>query len=447
MASKELAGVRVVVAGAGLAGLAAARDLERSGARVTVVEARDRVGGRVHTERSGFAAGQHAEAGADLIEGEQNFVRELARDTGLELVRILRKGFGYYGGDGRGRRRFRSGPARFKEVAERLKPQVDDFKLAGQRWDSAVAARIARQSVAGWLKEVAAGPELASSVRGLRGFFLADPEDLSLIALADEFASGDVPGESKFFRIRGGNDRLPCRIAEQLKGPVLLNAALRRVRQGTRGIRLTIDDRGNRRELSADYCVIALPATTLREVEFEPSLPEPQVRAIRSLRYGRATRVLLQFASGYWRKRDRPRAFGTDLPIGAAWDGTEDQRGRRAILSLLAGGRASPESRAIIQREGIDGVIARLRWLGRPAPLLTSRVITWEDDPWARGGYAYFDPAFDPLLREWLSRPAGRILFAGEHTSIQFQGYMNGAVESGKRAAAEVRALNALRAG
>jgi monoamine oxidase len=69
--------------------------------------------------------------------------------------------------------------------------------------------------------------------------------------------------------------------------------------------------------------------------------------------------------------------------------------------------------------------------------------VIWEDDPHARGGYAFFDPAFDPDLRAWLARPAGRIFFAGEHTSIRWQGYMNGAVESGRRAAAEVAATHA----
>jgi monoamine oxidase len=63
---------------------------------------------------------------------------------------------------------------------------------------------------------------------------------------------------------------------------------------------------------------------------------------------------------------------------------------------------------------------------------------TWEHDRWAKGGYAVFDPRFDPALRPWLARPSGRIVFAGEHTSGRWQGYMNGAVESGRRAAIEV---------
>jgi monoamine oxidase len=142
-------------------------------------------------------------------------------------------------------------------------------------------------------------------------------------------------------------------------------------------------------------------------------------------------------------KRGPALAFGTDLATGAVWDGNEQQPGPRGILSFLAGGRASAALQDILAREGDAGVVARIGWLGTPAALLASRAIVWDDDPWARGGYAYFDPAFDPLWRAWLARPAGRLVFAGEHTSIKGQGYMNGAIESGLRAAAEIAALRA----
>src|SRR5881394_1003472 len=116
MRHRALAGTSVVVAGAGLAGLSAARALEKRGAAVTVVEARDRVGGRVHTVRSAFAAGQHAEAGGDLIEGEQERVLELARELALKPVRILRDGFGFFGPDRNGKPRVQTGLGRLFSV-------------------------------------------------------------------------------------------------------------------------------------------------------------------------------------------------------------------------------------------------------------------------------------------------------------------------------------------
>jgi monoamine oxidase len=91
----------------------------------------------------------------------------------------------------------------------------------------------------------------------------------------------------------------------------------------------------------------------------------------------------------------------------------------------------------------ISLTVRALDWLGKTKrTLLSMRSVTWEQDPWIQGGYAVFGPGFDPLLRSWLARSCGRILFAGEHPSLRWQGYMQGAVESGLRAAAEVRALS-----
>jgi monoamine oxidase len=435
--------MRVLVAGAGLAGLTAARDLEASGAEVTVVEARDRVGGRVHTIRDGFEGAQHAEAGADLIESEQTHVLDLVRELDLKPVRILRHGWGFYGADSRGRLRIRSAPGSFAEAAKRLEQEIRDYRLAGRDWDSPVVAMIARQSVSDWLARVNSDAGFASAVTGLRGFFLADPEDLSLIALVDEFASGDTPGEARMFRIPEGNDRLTTALARTLRKPVLLQCVVKRVAQTDSGVRITVE--GRRQEvLDADYAVLTLPATTLRDVTFDPPLPPQQSRAIAHLRYGTATRVLLQFETRFWRRPGRPSAFGTDQQIGAVWDGNEQQAHQPGILSLLAGGRASAGVRSILSSGGTAELIDRLRWLGSPSELLTHRVVPWEDDPWSKGGYAFFDPSFPPTLRDWLARAFGRLAFAGEHTSAQSQGYMNGAIESGKRAAAEVRAMRAI---
>lgn len=435
--------MKVLVAGAGLAGLTAARELEAHGADVTIVEARNRVGGRVHTLREGFAEGQHAEAGADLIEGEQTHVVGLARELGLDPVRILRHGWGFYGADSKGRLRVRRSLQAFEKAADRLQSEIEAYQLAENRWSSPVVAAIARQSVADWLARTRADAGFAAAIRGLRGFFLADPEDLSLIALVDEFASGDQPGSGRMYRIADGNDRLTTLAAKRLRGRLILNCMLRRVSQDGSGVRATVEDT-RQREIQADYVVLALPASTLRDVVFEPGLPDEQTRAIVRLRYGAATRVLLQFATRFWRRPGQPAAYGSDQPIGAVWDGNEQQSRRPGILTLLAGGRASAELRTIVGSGGVAALVDRLKWLGRPSPLLQHRVVTWEDDSLARGGYAFFDPSFEPALREWLPRAYRRLVFAGEHTSLRWQGYMNGAIESGKRAAAEIRAMRAL---
>jgi monoamine oxidase len=216
---------------------------------------------------------------------------------------------------------------------------------------------------------------------------------------------------------------------------------LTRVRVTRKGIAATIEESGRRRVITADCAIVALPPTTLRDVVFEPALPAPQRRAIGSLRLGAATRLLLQFDRRFWRRPGRASLYGSNQDFGAVWDGNEEQRARPGILSFLAGGGASAQLQLALDRDGPHGIASRLTWLGKPAQLLHARAIRWEADRWAGGGYAFFDPAFDPALRTWLWRPAGRVLFAGEHTSNRWQGYMCGAIESGQRAAAEASIL------
>ena len=443
----SLRGVSVLVAGAGLAGLAAARDLLTRGAEVTVVEARDRVGGRVWTVRDGFAERQHAEAGGDMIDGEQEEICTLAGELGLKLTRILRGGFGYARRDGSEQPRIaRAGVARgWARLHERLGGLARRYRLAEQRWDSPIAADLARRSVAQWLDEVEADRELRAVATAMRGFFLADPDELALIAFVDQFASTDEPVPGAMYRIDGGNDRLPTGLAAALGPRVQLNTELVALSHRGREVRASLKQRRSVSQITCDYAVLALPAAILRRVPITPALPAQQHEAISRLRYGRATKTLLQFSKRFWRAVGRPRAFGSDLPFGAVWDGNEEQRGRSGILALLAGGSASDATQEIVAKDGIAGLTGALDWLGSSdAQLVGWRQVVWESDPWSRGGYAFFDPAFDPALRQWLARPFGRLFFAGEHTSFRWQGYMNGAVESGRRAAAEIEAVHRL---
>jgi monoamine oxidase len=434
----------VIVVGAGLAGLAAAVQLMRDGAQVTVIEARGRVGGRVLTIHDAFIQGQHAEAGADFIDVGQDEIKRLIHEFGLTLCPILRRGFSLVRQKERGAIHGRpiSMEHAWQPIAEQAKPLVRAYQLAEERWDGAIARSLAQRSVADWMDEIQADDRMRAMVRGLRGFFLADPEDLSLLVLIDQLAS-ETPGRQSMCRIEGGNDRLPAEMALSLGEAVHLNTMALAIRFDHAAAHVTVHRPGGEQaHLKADYVILAMPVTTLRSIDIRPAFPLEQANTFARLKYGRVTKSLLQFDRRFWQKKGWPRAYGTDAPTGAVWDGNEEQRGRAGILTLMAGGQASEDSQKIVEQEGIEGLVRYLEWL-KPAgaEVLRSYLVSWEDDLWAQGGYAYFDPAFDPAWRPWLARPHGRILFAGEQTSIQWQGYMNGAVESGLRAAAEVWAL------
>ena len=431
----------VLVVGAGLAGLSAALHLIKLGIPVQVFEAQSRVGGRVLTIRDAFASGQHAEAGGDFIDEGQDDIIALAREHDLTLKPILATGFAFVPaaetGAARAQASFR--PAAWDRVAKLAEPLIEQYRKEDRRWDRACARAVAGRSVAQWLDDVGADSEIRAFARGLRGFFLADPEDLSLLPLIDQLAS-DAQGAQRMYRIEGGNDRLPLAMAKGLGDRLRMGWAVVAARQDRSSVRLTIENRlGERSHVKGQYVIFAVPATLLRRIRLEPALPAQQARAIERLKYGRVTKSLLQFDRRFWKRKGRPAAFGSDAPIGAGWDANEEQPGPAGVFTLMAGGQSSEACQSLVAEEGVQGLVERLRWLGSEgAELLHARFVTWESDPWVEGGYAYVDPGFDPLLRDELARPRERFFFAGEHTSAVWQGYMNGAVESGIRAANEV---------
>jgi monoamine oxidase len=442
-----LGGVSVLVVGAGLAGLAAARELVAMGATVSVIEARDRVGGRVWTIREGFEDGQHAEAGGDLIDHGQTEIVRLAGEIGLKLTRILRSGWAEVRTNGSGRTRIvsRGITSGWERVGRSLSALIERYCLAERRWDSPIATELAKRSVTDWLNDTRADEDLRHTATALRGFFLADPDELSLLALVDQFASDEELVGHPVYRIEGGNDRLALALAGALGSRVRLSTELTAVSQRGSGVRASVRHNRTASQIQTDYVVFTVPAPLLRRIPITPALPKQQHEAIATLAYGRATKSLLQFSSRFWRKAGRPRAFGSALPLGAVWDGNEEQRGRPGILALMAGGSASDATSALTARDGPAGLARTLDWLAPGgAELLSCHQTNWDAEVWSRGGYAFFDPSYDPSLRAWLARPCGRLFFAGEHTSFAWQGYMNGAIETGRRAAAEVDAAHRL---
>ncbi len=430
-----------IVAGAGLAGLCAARELTSAGVIVTLIDARARAGGRVWTVRDGLFDGQHAELGGEFIDADQKAIRNLVNELGLELVRVVTHGFTHrYRCDG-GWCLGRTAP--WDRLQQSLRPLLTKYKAARGDTESDAVREIATLSLRDWLRRQQADDSLHSIADALRGFFLADADDMSVLPLVEQLAKSGSPTQATMYRIVGGNDRLVQALIDATPAKVLLGHTLRKVSNAVRGVIASVDDeQGHAQQIQADAMVMTLPASTLRDVEITPALPEDQWKAIRTLAYGRATKVVLQTSGDLFDGR-RARAFATDTAAGAFWDGSEGQEGSHSIVTFLAGGSASPWLRQRAE-QGAQAVLGEVCWLRAPGPkgsgLRDARVwaATWEDDPWARGGYAFLDPGFDPALRPVLSRRAGWLVFAGEHTSQEWQGYMNGAVESGIRAAREL---------
>jgi monoamine oxidase len=429
-------GRSTIVAGAGLAGLSAAHELSRAGAAVTIVDARDHAGGRVRTIRD-FDNGQHAEGGGEFIEREHRETVALCDTFGLRLIPVLKSGFTHRYRDSRGRYHV-SRAAAWNALASNLDPLVRRYKAAGGAASSEPVREMATISMREWLHRADAPPELHAIANAMHGFFLADPPDISVLPFVEQIARGGSPAQARFFRIDGGNDRLVEALLRSMPARLLLRHTLRAIAQAADRVVVTLDDAsGLTQQIEGDSIVVTLPASTLRAIDIRPPLPEQQWLAIERLSYGCATKVLVQASCFLFGSR-HARAFATDARVGAFWDGGEEQPGPSSIITFLGGGSAAGTLREAAAHGG-QALLADLCWLDMDAsPVTRTHVLDWSADPWARGGYAYFDPGFDPAWRSLLRRRAGRIVFAGEHTSEQWQGYMNGAVESGQRAAREL---------
>jgi monoamine oxidase len=436
--SHELRGVRVIVAGAGLAGLTAARELTRRGAIVRVIEARDRLGGRVWTSRERPLAPYHGELGGELIDKDHEAIRTLCKEFGLRLKRILLRGFGLAVGRGKRVQVHATQAPTWKKFNDLFTPQAEALEAVSGDWFSSTAAAIARKSINDVLDAADAGATLRAHAVALRNFWMADPDQLSALVAAAQVLDGD-PSTTAMYHIVGGNDQLIQGLADTAKCRIDRRHIVHAVESAHDDVRVTIEGpRGTRARARADYVVLAVPAALLSTIRFTPALSDAQQHALATLETGPATKALLRFSSPWWRAPGRPRAFGSNLAIGAVWDAAEDQRGA-GILTLLAGGRASAGLQQLLATRDAAGVARQLAWLGGgPREIPHIHAVSWEHDPWSRGAYAYFSPRFDPALRPLLARAAGRVFFAGCHTSREYQGYMNGAVESGRRVAEEI---------
>jgi monoamine oxidase len=435
----SLKGQRVIVVGGGLAGLVAARELIARGADVQLLEARNRLGGRVWSVDDPEFSAVPLELGGEFIDGEHAAIRSLCHELELTLLPVLKEGFGL-ALDCNGRVQVFNGQRPiWSDFRKALSLEAEAFSATGCDWSSTVAQLIARHSAQDLLKARGASREVIAMAQSLRGFYLADADRLSALAAVELSTQPVDPGHVTLSRIKGGNARLVQALAKQRRLKIALQSVVRKIEHDDRGVRVVVADGSKRGALiKGDYLVVATPVAITRALEFEPAVPSALRRAWQALQVGQVTKAHVRFDTHWWRKAGRPRAFGSNLDTGAIWEtaGTGP-----AGLTVMAGGNASAALRALLEEGGPQRVVRRLSWLGEPEEARDFRSISWELDPYSLGGYAFFGLEFRPEWRAELSRAIGRIAFAGEHTSRNWQGYMNGAVESGQRAARDIEMI------
>jgi monoamine oxidase len=394
---------RVAVIGAGFAGLAAADALRAGGAEVTVLEARDRVGGRVWSVP--FGEGAVVERGAEFILPGYDTMTALAGRFGIPLVL---KGTPYG-------RRVPVG----EEAVSQAALEAAFEALAGGAGGAASSAgdAIARLDLE---------PPVSALIRTRVAISNGHPPDDLAASVLDEGAS--TFGDFENHTLEGGNMRLAEALAGELGAAVHLSSPVRRVRWSQGAANLATDGA----EIEADAIVVAIPTAPLAEIEFDPPLEGATAEALRAVTYGQNSKLFLRLRS--------PAPPSAIMSVaGTFW--TYTQLGPDGGSAPFVVGYTGTMS-AIDALGGSDQVE---RWVTALVALRgdldlepeSAMLSSWDDDPWVRGSYSARTLS-SPLRDDDLAKPIGPLFFAGEHTAGEWHGLMEGALRSGRRAAEQV---------
>ncbi|MDC8011443.1 flavin monoamine oxidase family protein [Tahibacter soli] len=446
----------VVVVGGGIAGLTAAWRLRQAGVGATVYEAQNRIGGRILSLAGHFADGQVCELGGELIDTGHARMRALADEFGLPLDDLAgtetpgHDDTWYFGGAHRSEHEIIAAFAPIAQALARDQAILGDVDITYRTpGDAAAFDRLSiaqwfdANGVSGWMRtllDVAYTTEM--------GLECDEQSALNLLTFIDAGTDAfRIFGESdERYHVRGGNDRIPTAIAKHLSGAIETGAALEAIAQDSSGgYRLTFRRGSSSVDVRAKQVVLAIPLTTLRQVQLSVELPPVEQRALAQLRYGTNAKLMIGVNERVWRTRARGNgSLMCDLAPQTTWETSRQQAGSAGILTNFTGGRhglaigeGTPKQqadRAVAELDRVFPGLASARAGAREARF------HWPTHPWARGSYLCFAPGQWTTLRGAFGEPAGNLFFAGEHCSLDNQGFMEGGVESGEAAAQQVLA-------
>jgi len=440
--------VTVTVIGAGLAGLSAAYDLHRAGWKVTVLEARERVGGRVYSVRS-FSNGLVAEGGGEFIEDSHTRMLAYAKQFNLQLGRVgsWQKQAGDWGAfEGK------SGALSDEKIwGTNLHTEIEKVWDAVSELGKYVpdpnqpqaardAERLDAQSALDWINALEAHP-LAKNcfIQHIRSEYTTEPECFSLLDLARNSAMYYGTDERQpNWRVVGGNDLIPRALADALPD-VRMNAAVISIRTLPDEVAVTYKQADTYLTINSTFAILAIPLTTARLVEFNPPLPSAHQRMVNEVSYGAVTKVMIQYRKRFWDDRGWNGRLTTDSPIVMTWFATSHLQSEGGIITAYTGGEPGAKLSALSDEERIRVAVAEIEKIfpGSSDLVEHTATIAWLNEPYTRASYMALAPGQVTAHWRTLSEPAGRLFFAGEHTTA-IQGFMEGAVESGQRAAASI---------
>jgi monoamine oxidase len=449
----------VVVVGAGLAGLTAARELVRKGKSVIVLEADNRVGGRVWNHPLG--GGEGTERGGAYVGPTQNHILGLAKELGIGTISGVVEGqnVAYIEGD---RVEWSdTGPTGTAPPDPAILPELaatvallDEMSLevpVDAPWEAANALEWDGQTLETWIKDNSASERYRKLVPvATRPIFGTEPRDLSLLfVLFYIAASGDEthPGtfERNFntrdgaqnFRLEGTSAAVVKRLARGLGRRVLVRQPVRRITQARGAVRVDTD----KLSVRAKRVIVAVPPALAGRIDYSPRLPFRRDQLTQRMGQGTLTKVSVRYEKPFWRDKGfNGTGLSTDGLVAATFDASPPD-GAPGIVMTFVGGDKAREYETLSKADRRSRILSELaRFWGpeaeQPEEFFETR---WPAQRWNRGGPVGIHGAGSLVANgSTIRAPVGRLHWAGTETSTYWNGYMDGAVRSGKRAAAEV---------
>jgi monoamine oxidase len=444
----------VAVVGAGLAGLTAARRLVAGGASVTVVEARERVGGRTLNEPLGD--GQVVEVGGQWIGPTQDRLAALAAEVGVGTYPSHHAGEHLVEFEG-ARRRYRGdipriGPHVLADVGQ---AQLKLERLAKRvpleaPWDAPRAEWLDSQTFWSWMRRnVYTRGGRALLEIAVEAVWAAQPRDLSLLHVLFYMRSGggfdsllSTEGGAQQDRFVGGSQSIALRVAEELGDRVRLGSPVRRIEHGPDGVSVHADGVSVR----AARAIVAIPPALAGRIAYAPALPGLRDQLTQRMPQGSVIKCMAVYDEPFWRAEGLSgQGLSDEGPAKIVFDNTPQSGSPGVLLGFLEGDRAR-EWGARPASERRDAVVAGFARLFGPRAGRPERFIerVWADEEWTRGCYGcYMPPGGWTRFGSALRKPVGPIHWAGAETATVWSGYMDGAVRTGEDAARSVlRAIN-----